>query len=98
MPVDFSIKQVPDAVAERLRERARKNHRSLQGELRVILEEAAGAHPESLTVREAFERSKALGHVDTGESIVDLIRRMREERTDHLVRLIEAPPKKRPRA
>ena len=41
MPVDFSIKQVPDEIAERLRERAQRNHRSLQGELRAVLEAAA---------------------------------------------------------
>jgi plasmid stability protein len=41
MPVDFSIKQVPDDIAERLRERARRHHRSLQGELRAVLESAA---------------------------------------------------------
>lgn len=42
MPVDLSIKRVPDDIAERLRERARRNHRSLQGELQAILEDAAG--------------------------------------------------------
>lgn len=41
MPVDFSIKQVPDDIADRLRERAARNHRSLQGELRAVLEAAA---------------------------------------------------------
>jgi plasmid stability protein len=41
MPVDLSVKQVPDEVAERLRKRAQRNHRSLQGELRAILEAAA---------------------------------------------------------
>jgi len=41
MPVDFSIKQVPNDVAARLRARAKRHHRSLQGELRTILEVAA---------------------------------------------------------
>ena len=41
MPVNLSIRNVPDDVAERLRERARQNHRSLQGELMAIFEEAA---------------------------------------------------------
>lgn len=94
MPVDFSIKRVPDKVARRLRDRAQRNHRSLQGELRAILEEAAGQRAGTLTVQQAYERARALGHVDTGESVVDVIRRMRDERTDHLVRLIEAPSKK----
>lgn len=94
MPVDFSIKQVPDKVARKLRDRARRNHRSLQGELRAILDEATGERPGTLTVQQAYDRARALGHVDTGESIVDMIRRMRDERTDHLVRLIETPSKK----
>jgi plasmid stability protein len=38
MPVNLSIKNVPDAVASRLRQRADRNHRSLQGELMAILE------------------------------------------------------------
>ena len=41
MPVDFSIKKVPNDVAARLRARAKRHHRSLQGELRMILEAAA---------------------------------------------------------
>lgn len=42
MPVSLSIKNVPDDVARRLRERAARNHRSLQSELMVIIEAAAG--------------------------------------------------------
>ncbi|MCU0562252.1 MAG: Arc family DNA-binding protein [Desulfobacterales bacterium] len=42
MPVNFSIKNVPDETAAELRKRAAKNHRSLQGELMAILEAAAG--------------------------------------------------------
>jgi plasmid stability protein len=38
MPVSLSIKNVPEDLAERLRERAKRNHRSLQGELLAILE------------------------------------------------------------
>lgn len=40
MPVNLSIKEVPDALADRLRERAERNHRSLQGELMAIIEHA----------------------------------------------------------
>jgi antitoxin FitA len=42
MPVNLSIKNVPDEIAEELRKRADRNHRSLQGELMAIIEEAAG--------------------------------------------------------
>lgn len=41
MAVNFSIKNVPEALAEKLRGRAERNHRSLQGELMAILEAAA---------------------------------------------------------
>jgi plasmid stability protein len=41
MPVNLSVKSVPDHVAERLRRRAVRNHRSLQGELLSILTQAA---------------------------------------------------------
>ena len=40
MPVTLTIKQVPDRVADTLRLRAAASHRSLQGELMAILEQA----------------------------------------------------------
>jgi plasmid stability protein len=36
----LSIKDVPDELAEQLRQRAARNHRSLQGEMMAILEQA----------------------------------------------------------
>lgn len=45
---NLSIKDVPEAVAEKLRQRAARNHRSLQGELMALLEAAvAPAEPVS---------------------------------------------------
>jgi plasmid stability protein len=41
MTVNLSIKGVPDALADRLRRRAMRNHRSLQRELMALLEAAA---------------------------------------------------------
>ena len=41
MTVNLSIKDVPEDLAERLRQRAARNHRSLQGELMAIVEQAA---------------------------------------------------------
>jgi plasmid stability protein len=41
MGVSFSVKNIPDELAQRLRLRAERNHRSLQGELMAILEAAA---------------------------------------------------------
>ena len=40
MGVSLSIKNVPEALAERLRRRAAKHHRSLQHELMAIIEAA----------------------------------------------------------
>lgn len=41
MTVNLSIKGVPSELAARLRLRAERNHRSLQGELMAIVEQAA---------------------------------------------------------
>ena len=41
MPVSLPIKNVPENIAAKLRARAERNHRSLQGELMAILEAAA---------------------------------------------------------
>jgi len=41
MPTTFTIKQVPDDLADALRERAAANRRSLQRELLLIMETAA---------------------------------------------------------
>jgi plasmid stability protein len=38
--MDLSIKGVPEEQVARLRERAKANHRSLQGELRALIDEA----------------------------------------------------------
>lgn len=44
MPVNLSIKNAPDDIVNRLRARAERNHRSLQGELMAIIEEAVQEH------------------------------------------------------
>ena len=41
MGINLSIKDVPEEQVEVLRERAKRNHRSLQGELRAIHEQTA---------------------------------------------------------
>jgi antitoxin FitA len=42
---NLSIKNVPDALLEKLRERAARNHRSIQGELMALL--SASVEPEA---------------------------------------------------
>ncbi len=79
MPVSLSIKNVPDELAQKLRERAKRNHRSLQGELLAILE----AEAEKLTLEELSEWVKASG-LKTESDSVRVIREMREERDREL--------------
>jgi plasmid stability protein len=78
MPVNLSIKNVPDALADRLRERAERSHRSLQGELMAILEEAVFG-PEPLSPSEALEVVKSWG-LRTAPGSVDMIRAERDGR------------------
>jgi hypothetical protein len=53
MPITITIKQVPERLARKLRARALGNHRSLQRELMVILEEAVA---EPYAVQERYTR------------------------------------------
>ena len=46
---NLSIKDVPEAWAETLRQRALRNHRSLQGELMSIIEQAVVAEADAST-------------------------------------------------
>jgi antitoxin FitA len=62
MPVNLSIKNAPDDVVQRLRERAQRNHRSLQGELMAIIEEAVRPLSQRyLTVHEVLAKVRELG-------------------------------------
>ena len=74
MPVTLSVKNVPDKLADRLRKRAASHHRSLQGELMAILEEAA--QPTS-TIDELAEKVRALGLRTPSESVA-MIRAVRD--------------------
>ncbi len=75
--ISVTIKHVPEEVVERLKQQAKEHHRSLQGELMAILEDAAGMSGR-LTAVEASQRAAARG-VQTPSS-VELIRRMRDAR------------------
>jgi len=60
LPTTLSITNAPDDVVFKLRQRAMKNHRSLQGELLAILEEAVGsARP--MTASEVMAEVARLG-------------------------------------
>lgn len=77
MPVNLSIKNVPDELAERLRQRAEAAHRSMQGELMAILEEAFVPRA-PLTLQEVLDRVKRLDLETPREAASDL----RGERDD----------------
>lgn len=76
MSITLSIKNAPDDVVVRLRERAARNHRSLQGELLAIVE--AAVQPQTwATPSEILEQARRLG-LQSGESSVALIRADRD--------------------
>ena len=78
MPVSLSIKNVPDELADRLRKRAASSHRSLQGELMAILEEAvSGRQP--LSVNEVRERIREIG-LESPDEAAEMIRADRDGR------------------
>ena len=90
MAVNISIKNVPDALASRLRARARLNHRSLQKELIVILEAATNEdaarstptrEPEAgaMSIEQVLERARRLFPRGTPSS-TEFIRRQRDGR------------------
>jgi plasmid stability protein len=89
MPVNLSVKNVPDALAERLRTRAERNHRSLQRELLSILESAADERSPQpsfrttpgnyITIDEVVARTRALFPQGTASSVA-FIRAMRDGR------------------
>ncbi len=80
MSVNLSIKNAPDDVVARLRERATRNHRSLQGELMAIIQEATNPMPSrSLTVDEYRARIAALG-LNTQDESAAIVRADRDAR------------------
>ncbi len=67
MPINLSIKNAPDEVIQRLRQRADRHHRSLQGELLAIIEEAVRSEQE-LSPAELLVEVRRLGLHTPAES------------------------------
>ena len=92
MEVNLSIKGVPEALAQRLRVRAARNHRSLQGELMHIIETAALEDDSVLTARGLRRGTKTIEQIaaehralypepiTAGPMAVDIIRQDRDSR------------------
>ncbi len=75
--MSLSIKRVPDEVAQRLRERAARHRRSLQGELLDIVEQAA--QPTALTVDDVYPRVRR-SLPKGGSRSVEVTRKLRDGR------------------
>ena len=78
MPVNLSIKNAPDDLVVLLKQRAQRNHRSLQGEMLAIIEEAV-RKPKLLTVDELLAEVRKLNLRTPSES-AQIIREMRDQR------------------
>ena len=78
MPVNLSIKNAPDHVVQRLRERAVRHRRSLQGELLAIIEDAVRVDQPSIPAEVLAEVSR-LG-LETPDEAASIIRAGRDRR------------------
>jgi antitoxin FitA len=78
MPVNLSIKNAPDDVVQRLRQRAERHHRSLQGELLAIIE-AAAREDQAATPTGVLSEIRRLGR-GTPREAVSIIRADRDGR------------------
>jgi plasmid stability protein len=78
MPVNLSIKNAPDELAQRLKARARRHHRSLQGEMMVILESAV-QEPEPMTPAQVLDRLRELNLSSPSEA-AEIVREDRDGR------------------
>ncbi|HXQ66672.1 MAG TPA: Arc family DNA-binding protein [Alphaproteobacteria bacterium] len=76
--MNLSIKNAPDQVVERLRRRAKRHHRSLQGELMAIIE-AAVREDQPTTPADVLAEVRRLG-LETPSEAAALIRADRDGR------------------
>lgn len=78
MPINLSIKNAPEKIVRKLKKRAERNHRSLQGELMAIITEAVEEKPR-LTALEILRQTRDLGLSTPSES-AKIIRADRDAR------------------
>ncbi len=78
IPVNLAIKNAPDDVVRRLRARAERNHRSLQGELMAIIEAAVQDEPVA-TAADILAEVRRMGLATPSES-VGIVRGLRDGR------------------
>ena len=78
MSVNLSIKNAPDDLVVLLKARAERNHRSMQGELLAIIEEAVRA-PQRMTPMELLAEVRKLDLKMPSEA-AEIVCKMRDER------------------
>ncbi len=78
MPVNLSIKNAPEKIVRKLKQRAERNHRSLQGELMAIITEAA-ERPQPITLTELVARARRRGLSSPSEAAA-IVRSDRDSR------------------
>jgi plasmid stability protein len=78
MLLSLSIKNVPSPMVRALRTRAAANHRSLQGELMSILEEAV--RPKTFDAKAVRARARALGLSSGVNESTAIVRELRDSR------------------
>jgi plasmid stability protein len=77
--VNISIKNVPPETVEILKRRAKANHRSLQGELLAIIDQAVAAPGRTMTLDQLAEQGRRLG-LNTPDEATRWIRQDRDSR------------------
>ncbi|MBV9587022.1 MAG: Arc family DNA-binding protein [Alphaproteobacteria bacterium] len=76
--MNLSIKNAPDHLVDLLKARAERNHRSMQGEMLAILEEAVHT-PRRLTPLQLLAEVEKLDFETPSQSAA-IVRKMRDER------------------
>ena len=80
MGIALSIENVPEEKVELLKQRAERNHRSLQSELLAIIDAATEALPHRpMTVEEIGTYVRSFG-ITTGNEAVHMVREDRDSR------------------
>jgi plasmid stability protein len=82
------VRNLDDRVVERLKEKAAARGLSLEGFLRGVLAEQARYDREEFIRRAAEIRARCRPDPE-GRDSTDLIRKMRDERGEHLLRVVE---------
>ena len=75
---NLSIKNVPPAILEKLRQQAASNHRSLQGELMALLFRAVGEREDDDTASAGAGQTTASGTMDIDDVFRSMKRRFPE--------------------